>query len=96
MNAFQGLINQTTLLVVPLAHEVLKLLLLRSLSDSLETLVVTLGNAGLVGKHLSLARVKSSLQNEEAHHNDWEFGTELNALVRESDTNQGRSQNEHP
>ena len=34
MNAFQGLINQTTSLEVPLADEALALLLLGSLSDS--------------------------------------------------------------
>ena len=34
MNAFQGLINQTTSLEVPLADEVLALLLLESLLDS--------------------------------------------------------------
>ena len=66
MNAFQGLINQTTLLEVPLADEALTLLLLRSLPDSWETLVITLGNTGPKGKHLSLARIKSSLLNEEA------------------------------
>ena len=52
MNAFQGLINQTTSLEVPLANEVLALLLFGSLPDSWETLVVTLGNARLEGKHL--------------------------------------------
>ena len=41
MNAFQGLINQTTALEVLLADEVLALLLLGSLLDSWETLVVT-------------------------------------------------------
>ena len=64
MNAFQGLINQTTSLKVLLVDEVLALLPLRSLPDGWETLVVTLGNAGPEGKHLSLVRVKSSLFNE--------------------------------
>ena len=41
-NAFQGLINQTTSLEVPLAYEVLVLLLLGSLLESWETLVVAL------------------------------------------------------
>ena len=70
MNAFQGLINQTTLLEVPLVDEVLTLLLLGSLRDSWETLVVTWGNSGPKGKHLSLAKVKSSLLNEEARRKD--------------------------
>ena len=58
MNAFYDLINQITLLEVPLADEVLALLLLGSLPDSWETLVVTVGNAEPEGKHLSLVRVK--------------------------------------
>ena len=66
MSVFHGLINQTTSLEVPLADEVLALLLLGSLPDSWETLVVTLGNTGPEGKQLSLARVKSSMLNEEA------------------------------
>ena len=56
MNAFQGLINQTTSLEVPLADEVLALLLLRSLPDSWETLVVALGNTEPEGMILSLVR----------------------------------------
>ena len=66
LNAFQGLIHQATSLEVPLADEVLALFLLSSLPDSWETLVVTLGTAGPEGKRLSLARVKSSLLDEEA------------------------------
>jgi hypothetical protein len=54
INAFQGLMNQTTSLEVPLANEVLALLWLGSLLDNWEMLVVTLGNVGLEGKHLSL------------------------------------------
>ena len=54
LNAFEGLINQTTSLEVPLANEVLALLLLGSLPDSWETLVVALSKAGQEGKHLSL------------------------------------------
>ena len=46
MNAFHGLINQTMSLEVPLSDKVLTLLLLGSLPDSWETLVITLGNAG--------------------------------------------------
>ena len=45
VNTFQGWINQTTLFEVPLVDQVLALLLLGSLLDSWETLVVTLGNA---------------------------------------------------
>ena len=44
MNAFQGLINQTNSLEVPLANEALALLLIGSLPDNWETVVVTMGN----------------------------------------------------
>ena len=81
MNAFQGLINQTTSHEVLLADKVLALLLVGSLPDSWETLVVILGNAGLEGKNLSMARVKSSLLNEEAHRKDQESGIDSKALV---------------
>ena len=66
INAFQGLMNQTTTLEVTLADEVFALLLLRFLPDSWEMLVVTLGNVGPQGKHLSIDKVKSILLNEEA------------------------------
>ena len=69
MNAFQGLIHQTTTLEVPLADEVLALFLLGSLPETWETLVVTLSNAGPEGKHLSL--------NEEARRKDRETGVAL-------------------
>ena len=54
INAFHGLMNQTSTLEIPLADKVFALLLMGSLPDSWETLVVTLGNAGPQGKHLSL------------------------------------------
>ena len=96
MNSFQGLINQTTSLEVPLIDEVLALLLLGSLPNSWETLVVTLGNVGPEGKHLSLARVKSSLLNEESLRKDRETGTDSKALVAKFDTKQGRGRNRSP
>ena len=96
INALQGVINQTTSLEVPLADEVLQLLLLASLPDSWETLVVTLTNAGLEGKQLSLTTVKSSLLNEEAHRKERETGADLKALLKETDTNRGRGRNQSP
>ena len=65
LNMFQGLISQTVSLDIPLANEVLTLLLLGSLPDSWETLVVTLGNA-TQQKDLTLDMLKSSLLHEEA------------------------------
>ena len=53
MNAFQGLIHQTTTLEVPLADEVLALFLLGSLPETWEMLVVTLGTAGSDGFRFS-------------------------------------------
>ena len=64
INSFQAVMNKTTSLEVPLVNDVLALLLLGSLPDSWETLVVTLGNVGPKEKHLSLEMVKSSLLNE--------------------------------
>ena len=58
INAFHGLMNQTTALEVPLVDEVFTLLSLGSLLDNWETLIVTLANAGPQGKHLSLEQVK--------------------------------------
>ena len=50
-------------------------------------------NTGPKGKLLSLARVESSLLNEEARRKDWKHGTDWNALVTKTDTNRGRGQN---
>ena len=95
MNAFQGLINQATSLEVPLPDETLALLLLRSLLDSWETLVVTLGNAKSEGKHLSLARVKSNFLDEEARRKDEEI-SDSKVLVTKSDTHKGKGRNKSP
>ena len=86
INAFQGLMNQTTSLEVPLADEILALLML----------VVPLGNAGPEGKHLSLEQVKSSLMNEESHQKDRESIFDSKALVTEGDTNRGRGLDRSP
>ena len=81
MNAFHGRINQSTSLELPLVDEVLALLLLGSLPDSWEMLVVTLGNAKPEGQQVSLERVKSSLLNKKACRKDRETRTNSNALV---------------
>ena len=86
MNAFQGLIH--------LADEVLALFLLGSLLDSWETLVVTLGTAMPEGKRLSLARVKSSLLDEEARRKDKDMRSDSKALLTESE--RGRQRNRSP
>ena len=94
VNAFQGLIHQETSLEVPLPDEVLALFLLGSLPDSWETLVVTLGTPGPEGKRLSLARVKSSLLDEEACRKEKDMSSNSKALLTESE--QGRQRNRSP
>ena len=64
LDALLGLINQTISVELLLVEEVLVLMLLGSLQDSWVTLVVTLRNCWLEGKHLSLETVKSSLSLE--------------------------------
>ena len=90
VNAFQGLIIQMVSLEIPLANEVLALLLLGSLLDSWETLVVTLSNSTPQGKHLTLDKLKSSLLNEEARRKDKESNSDHMALITKSDTSRGR------
>ena len=70
---------------MPLADEVLALFLLGSLPDSWETLAVTLGTTGPEGKQLSLARVKSSLLDEEARRKDKDTSSDSKALLTESE-----------
>ena len=53
LNAFQGLINQIVILEILIEDEVLALLLLGSLLDSWETLVVTLDNLAPQMKQLT-------------------------------------------
>ena len=60
----KGWPTRAYLLEVPLAEEVLALLLLGSLPNNWQTLVVTLGNIRPEGKHLTLEQVKSTLLNE--------------------------------
>ena len=79
------LIHQATSLEVPLVDEVLALFLLGSLPDSWETLVVTLGTAGPDEKRLSLARVKSSLMDEEARRKEKDMSSDSKALLTESE-----------
>ena len=65
-----------------------------SLPDSWETLVVTLGTARTEGKQLSLARVKSSLLDEEARRRDKDTSSDSKAFLTESE--RGRQRNRSP
>ena len=66
LNAFEGLLNQNTSLEVPLANEVLDLLLIGCIPNSWGTLLMTLGVSAPHGKQLTLDVLKSSFLNEEA------------------------------
>ena len=90
LNTFQGLISQTVSLDIPLANEVLTLLLLGSLPDSWETLVVTLGTA-TQQKDLTLDMLKSSLLHEEARRKEHESNFDHKALVIENNSARGRN-----
>ena len=65
MSDFQGLINQLTTMKMVLDDELQALLLLSSLPDSWETLVVTISNSAPDGK-VTIDMVKDSMFNEEA------------------------------
>ena len=90
LNPFQGLINQNTSLEVPLADDILALLLLGSFPESWEMFVVTLGNAVPQGKPVSLEMMKSSLLNEEARRKDRESIFDHKVLVTEGGSYKGR------
>ncbi|CAL1361064.1 unnamed protein product [Linum trigynum] len=65
LSDFQGLVNQLTTMKLALDDEVQALLLLSSLPDSWETLVVSVSNSAPNGK-LTMDIVKDSMLNEEA------------------------------
>ena len=80
LNAFQGL----------------AFLLLGSLPDNWETLVVTLGNAVPQGKSLSLEMMKSSLLNEEARRKGKESIFDHKVLFTEGDSYRGSGRQRSP
>lgn len=88
---FQNLVNQLSNVGLKFDDELQALLLLSSLPDNWETLVVSLSNSAPEGK-LTMAMVKDAVFNEEARRR--EMGTEqaddTRALI--SDGNRGRNQ----
>jgi len=68
LSSFQNMVNQLTTMEIVLDDEILALLLLSSLPDSWETLVVSLNNFAPNG-NLTFNMVKDSLLNEEARKN---------------------------
>ncbi|CAH9145171.1 unnamed protein product [Cuscuta epithymum] len=85
---FQSLVNQLSCVEMPLGDEMQSLLLLSSLPDSWQTLVVTLSNSAAPDDKLTMSVVKDALFNEEARRKDMST-YETHALVTE---NRGRSQ----
>ena len=86
LSEFQDLVNQMVTMKLVIDDELQDLLLLSSLPDSLETLVVSLSNSTPNGV-LQLVMVKDSLLNEETRRKD--MGKDIaHALVIE---NKGRS-----
>ncbi|CAJ2652104.1 unnamed protein product [Trifolium pratense] len=94
MSVFQNTVNQLTATDIKLDDELQALLLLSSLPDNWEVLVVTLTNSAPSGK-LVMSTVKESMLNEEARRKERGLigsPTQSEALVTES---RGRSQNKN-
>ena len=92
MSNFQGVINQLTTMKMVLDDEMQALLLLSSLPDSWDTLVVSLSNSAPQGK-LTMAMVEDSMLNEEARRKEQGISFESEALVTER---RGRSKSRRP
>ncbi|CAA0840400.1 Unknown protein, partial [Striga hermonthica] len=69
LNEFQDMVNQLVTMDMKLDEELQALLLLSSLPDSWETLVVSLSNSAPEGK-LTLTQVKDNMFNEETRRKD--------------------------
>jgi len=88
IHEFQGFLNQLALMNLELADELQALILLSSLPDSWDTLVVSLSNSTPNGK-TTLKKVKDSILNEEKRRKGTST-SESHVLITE---NRGRSQN---
>ena len=89
---FQGLVNQLNAMKMKIEDELQALLLLSSLPDSWDTLVISLSNSAPNG-NLTMDMVKDSLFNEEARRKEQGISSESEALVTE---NRGRGKNREP
>ena len=89
---FQGLVNQLNALKMKIEDELQALLLLSSLPDSWDTLVISLSNSAPNG-NLTMDMVKDSLFNEEARRKEQGISSETEALVTE---NRRRGKNRKP
>ncbi|KAF7113203.1 hypothetical protein RHSIM_RhsimUnG0150200 [Rhododendron simsii] len=80
MSDFQGLINQLSMMKLVLDEELQALLLLSSLPDSWETLVVTISNSAPSGM-VTMDMVKDGMFNEEARRKEQGTLVDTKALV---------------
>ena len=89
LNTFKGIVNQLIKSEMKIDDELQTLLLLSSLPESWDTLVVTLSNSTPEGK-LSMDSVTDSLLNEESRRRERGLNNQFEANVVE---NRGRSKN---
>ncbi|KAL4325786.1 hypothetical protein GQ457_11G029520 [Hibiscus cannabinus] len=89
LNNFKGLVNQLSKIEMKIDDELQALLLLSSLPESWDTLVVTLSNSAPDGM-LTTDTVSDSLMNEEARRKEQDLPSQSEANVVE---NRGRSNN---
>jgi transposase InsO family protein len=92
LSNFQGLLNDLSTMKLALDDEVQALLLLSSLPDSWETLVVSLSNSAPSGV-ITMSMVKDSMFNEEARRKEQGISSQSEALVTEK---RGRSKSRKP
>ena len=82
LNNFQGLLNELSTMKLELDDEVQVLLLLSSLPDSWETLVVFLSNSTQNGV-ITINMVKNNMFNDEARRKELGISYNIEALVIE-------------
>ena len=80
LNNFQGLLNELSTMKLELDDEVQTVLLLSSLPDSWETLVVSLSNSAPNGV-ITVNMVKDNMFNEEARRKKLGISSNIEALV---------------
>ncbi|KAL6572183.1 hypothetical protein OROMI_013141 [Orobanche minor] len=91
LNAYHGLINQSTNIKIFIDDEVVALLLLSSFLDSWDTLVVSINSSALDGA-LTLKMVKHYLLNEESKRKEQDRSFDTKAMIAEN-IDRGRSKN---
>ncbi|KAK8695954.1 hypothetical protein V6N13_001096 [Hibiscus sabdariffa] len=83
LNNFKGLVNQISKMEMKIDDELQASLLLSSLPESWDTLVVTLSNSAPYGK-LTTDTVSDSLMNEEARRKEQDLPRQLESNVVEN------------